>query len=188
MIVTFINKQYELFEGENLLTGLLMRGAKIPYACRRGICHSCLIQVVSGNIPQQSQRGLSDQEKSNKCILACQTHIVDTLHIRIVQSDYIKALITEIKPVETCSLVTLTSKQPLPDHQSTIILLHGNEKLEVSVTPLENNKIKFSISRIIGKKITHWLIDTAKPGDTLDIKIANTTQTSYTHKTFNNTP
>lgn len=57
--------------GQSVLDALLQAGIRIPYSCRQGVCHSCLIRVTAGRIPPQAQAGLSPGQKEQNLMLAC---------------------------------------------------------------------------------------------------------------------
>jgi uncharacterized protein YcbX/ferredoxin len=58
------NQETVLEQGED--AGLLL-----PYSCRAGMCGRCKVQLVSGDVEQSCQDGLSEQELSQGYILAC---------------------------------------------------------------------------------------------------------------------
>jgi CDP-4-dehydro-6-deoxyglucose reductase len=68
--ITYDNHQFEINEPETVLEGLERSGFKIPFSCRVGICHSCLMQA-NLQPPFSSQIGLSDNQKAQNYFLAC---------------------------------------------------------------------------------------------------------------------
>jgi len=50
-------------------------GVFIDCACRSGTCASCRVKVLSGNVSMAVQDGLTDQDKAEGYILACQAKI-----------------------------------------------------------------------------------------------------------------
>ena len=69
-IITYDDQQVEIVEPETLLEGLENAGFKIPFSCRSGICHSCMMQA-DRQPPISSQVGLSDNQKAQHFFLAC---------------------------------------------------------------------------------------------------------------------
>ncbi|MFT6389550.1 MAG: NAD(P)H-flavin reductase/ferredoxin [Cellvibrionaceae bacterium] len=68
--ITYDKSQVEINEPETVLEGLERCGFKIPFSCRAGICHSCLMQA-NLQPPFSSQIGLSDNQKAQNLFLAC---------------------------------------------------------------------------------------------------------------------
>lgn len=58
------NQQSLLEQGENA-------GLMLPYSCRAGMCGRCKVQLISGEVRQHCQDGLSDEEQSQGYILSC---------------------------------------------------------------------------------------------------------------------
>ena len=58
------NQQSLLEQGEH--AGLIL-----PYSCRGGMCGSCKVKLVSGEVKQLADDGLMDSEKSEGYVLAC---------------------------------------------------------------------------------------------------------------------
>jgi len=45
-----------------------------PYACQSGICTTCRCRLKSGVVTMDVSEGLSDEEKDEGYVLACQAH------------------------------------------------------------------------------------------------------------------
>jgi len=58
------NQQSLLEQGEQ--AGLIL-----PYSCRGGMCGSCKVKLISGEVKQLADDGLMDSEKSEGYVLAC---------------------------------------------------------------------------------------------------------------------
>lgn len=60
-----------LQEGETALDALIRVGADIPFSCKGGVCHSCMVKC-SGTAPQaEAQRGLPERLVQANYVLAC---------------------------------------------------------------------------------------------------------------------
>lgn len=58
MKIRFDNKEYECRENETVLESLLRRGVTVPFSCRNGVCHACLLRSVNGDPPIKAQKGI----------------------------------------------------------------------------------------------------------------------------------
>jgi ferredoxin/truncated hemoglobin YjbI len=63
---------FEVRGNESLLDACLRSGVTIPFSCRGGVCHTCLLRCVEGEIPSASQRGLPRDLRNKHYLLACQ--------------------------------------------------------------------------------------------------------------------
>lgn len=59
---------------ENLLDGLERAGVEAPSSCSSGICHGCMAQALSGTVPPDAQRGLTDHQRRLNYFLTCQCY------------------------------------------------------------------------------------------------------------------
>jgi ferredoxin len=48
------DRQWSVAPGSNLLDALNQNGVAVPYSCRAGSCHACLVQCVQG-LPSDSR-------------------------------------------------------------------------------------------------------------------------------------
>lgn len=57
---------------ESLLDACQRNAIELPFSCRAGSCHTCLLRCTDGVVPEQAQRGLSPSLRSLGYLLACQ--------------------------------------------------------------------------------------------------------------------
>ncbi|MGH1485009.1 MAG: 2Fe-2S iron-sulfur cluster-binding protein [Cellvibrionaceae bacterium] len=68
--ITYNDTAISIEEPETILEGLEREGFKIPFSCRAGLCHSCMMQAEE-QPPVTAQQGLSDNQKAQNFFLAC---------------------------------------------------------------------------------------------------------------------
>jgi CDP-4-dehydro-6-deoxyglucose reductase len=71
--VTPVDLQFEVDDGETILSAAIRQGVGLPYGCRDGACGSCKCTLVEGRVthrPHQPQ-ALTPEEKHSGRILAC---------------------------------------------------------------------------------------------------------------------
>ena len=73
-VVTFAksNKTAVLTPDKSILEASEDIGVNIDYQCRVGICGVCKTQMLSGSVTQAVQDALTDADKGQNIILACQ--------------------------------------------------------------------------------------------------------------------
>jgi len=54
---------------------------EIPYECRSGICGQCKTRLIEGTVQMDCEDALSETEKANGVILACQAR--PQLHVEV---------------------------------------------------------------------------------------------------------
>ena len=81
--------------GQTVLDALLDRGHAIPNTCHAGVCQSCLMRAVGGEVPNQAQQGLKDTLIAQNYFLAC----------RCVPSSSLKIVLPAPDTVRTSAIV-----------------------------------------------------------------------------------
>jgi ferredoxin/truncated hemoglobin YjbI len=101
--VSFVDgRRVEVARGETVLAACRRSAVPIKFSCGAGICHTCLLQVVEGEVPAAAQKGLADDVKRRNCVLACRC--VPTQPMVLAEPD----------PKETRGAAT-ELEPPLPD-------------------------------------------------------------------------
>lgn len=67
----------------NLLDALLDAGVAVPYSCRAGSCHACLVRCLSGEPLDQQPEALAPDKRAQGWRLACQCRLVDDLQVEV---------------------------------------------------------------------------------------------------------
>jgi NAD(P)H-flavin reductase/ferredoxin len=74
-------RQWTVAAGCNLLDALNQNGVPVPYSCRAGSCHACLVQCVQGTPSDNRPDALSAQQRQQGWRLACQCQVVEDLQV-----------------------------------------------------------------------------------------------------------
>lgn len=56
---------------ETVLEASLRLGLDVPFSCRGGSCHTCMMQSTGGPVPERAQRGLAQVQKDLGLFLPC---------------------------------------------------------------------------------------------------------------------
>jgi NAD(P)H-flavin reductase/ferredoxin len=109
-------RQWAVAVGSNLLDALNQNGVPVPYSCRAGSCHACLVKCVEGLPSDSRPDALSNEQRQQGWRLACQCQVVDDLQVetfdplrdglaaQVVASDWLSASVLRLR---------LTSERPL---------------------------------------------------------------------------
>ena len=69
--------------GSNLLDALNQAGIAVPYSCRAGSCHACLVRCVQGEPADLKPEALSRVQREQGWRLACQCQVVGDLQVEV---------------------------------------------------------------------------------------------------------
>lgn len=74
-------QQLQVASQSNLLDALLAGGVAVPYSCRAGSCHACLVRCVAGEPLDRQPEALALDKRAEGWRLACQCLVVDDLEV-----------------------------------------------------------------------------------------------------------
>ena len=57
---------------ETALDALLRVGAPIPFSCKSGVCHRCMVRCIEGEVPDAARQRLPEHLQESGYLLACQ--------------------------------------------------------------------------------------------------------------------
>lgn len=77
------DRHWPVVEGSNLLDALNSAGVAVPYSCRAGSCHACLVRCVSGEPQDDKPEALDAGKRQQGWRLACQCRVVGDLTVEI---------------------------------------------------------------------------------------------------------
>lgn len=81
--INFAGSSITVRSDESLLDAFLRQSIEVPFSCRGGSCHNCLLQCTDGEVPARAQRGLPSELSAQGYLLACQCHPVGPMALRL---------------------------------------------------------------------------------------------------------
>ncbi|AIB38328.1 iron-sulfur-binding ferredoxin reductase [Pseudomonas simiae] len=73
-------RHWSVSSGSNLLDALNQAGAAVPYSCRAGSCHACLVRC-EGEVEDKQPEALSPAQRQDGWRLACQCQVRGDLRV-----------------------------------------------------------------------------------------------------------
>ncbi|MEQ1636585.1 MAG: 2Fe-2S iron-sulfur cluster-binding protein [Methylococcales bacterium] len=178
-ILTIEDKTYICQADETVLDALLRENVNIPYACKKGTCHSCIVQSPSTLPPEAAQAGLKNTQKKQRYFLACQCHPEQDMAIKLPdQSEfYTDGTVVANKMLNRNTLLLIIAfKDAFEFNAGQFVNLQRPDGLtrsySIANTPQESNTLEFHIRRLPGGKFSEWLHDELKVGDIISVSEA----------------
>jgi NAD(P)H-flavin reductase/ferredoxin len=75
-------RRWTVAPGSNLLDSLNQAGVAVPYSCRAGSCHACLVRCVDGEPADAQPQALDPGKHQQGWRLACQCRVVGDLTVQ----------------------------------------------------------------------------------------------------------
>ncbi|WP_191487205.1 iron-sulfur-binding ferredoxin reductase [Pseudomonas sp. FEN] len=84
--------------GSNLLDALNLAGIAVPYSCRAGSCHACLVRCVQGEPQDNRPEALTFAQRERGWRLACQCQVREDLQVEVFdpRRDGLAATVAEL--------------------------------------------------------------------------------------------
>ncbi|WP_067522101.1 2Fe-2S iron-sulfur cluster-binding protein [Endozoicomonas ascidiicola] len=129
--IEFQGQCFQLDDNENLLDGLLKQKASVPFSCRAGVCHSCLLQVTEGKPPADSQQFLTEKQTAKGFMLACQAHVIEDITVRLPLRDEVPGIITGLTQLSPTEIrLTMSTRLPFSISKGDQVYLVNHEGFE----------------------------------------------------------
>lgn len=189
MTIEPLSHQVDVPEGQTLLDAALRNGVYIPHACLHGLCGTCKVQVLEGevDIGEASPFALMDFEREEGKCLAC---VATALSDLVIEADIDEEPDAEMHPMQDFEGTVSEIVQITPTAKAVYIELEGAgvdfqagqyvnlhvpgvelpRAFSLANPPSEKNRIELNIRHLPGGQATEYIHKTLKVGDKLKLK------------------
>lgn len=178
--VTLDNAHYALEANESVLDCLLRNEQPIAYACRSGVCQSCLVKAVKGTPSPQATAGLKSTLQADGYALACQWvpegdvevklpgAAENAVEVKIERMDLLNNDVIRLilKPTKADSMFASRPGQYL----NLINPAGVSRSYSIANDYARDGHIELHVARTPQGLFTGWLFNEAKPGDLLHVR------------------
>lgn len=178
-MITYQGKQYANEAGETVLECLLRHGVSVPYSCRSGVCHSCLMRAINGTPAADSQKGLKPSLVSQNYFLPCMCSAEQELEI--VQPDMASfrfSVEVVSKDLLGQEIIRLRLQRPggFKYHGGQFVTLYNHEGVGRSYSlasiPVLDPFLELHIRLVPNGVVSNWVRKVLKAGDKVSISEA----------------
>ncbi len=168
--IKFEGQSFELKDGDSVLETLEDAGFDIPYSCRSGLCHSCMMQADSPP-PKDAQEGLSGNQKRQQLFLACSCFPEQDLAVQLIgDSNKFHATVIS-KQMLNQQVLQLVLESEIKWTAGQYLTLWKNETqgrpYSIASRYKRYGAIEFHIKRYADGQLSPWLHDQLQVGDNL---------------------
>lgn len=184
-----IGQTIEVEEGQTILDASLRAGFYLPHACCHGLCATCKIQVLDGEVEhgEASNFALMDYERDNGLTLACcatlqsdvtiETDIeveVDAQNLPMQDFAGTVSRIENLSPTIKGIWIKLDDASGIRFQAGQYINLHlpgdtTSRAFSLANPPSASGEIELNIRRVPGGQVTGWIHDTLQVGDQVQL-------------------
>lgn len=174
--LTIEDNTYICQPDETVLDALLRENVNISYSCKKGTCHSCMVQSPDMLPPQVAQTGLKNTLKKRNHFLACLCHPEQDMVIKLPdQSEFYTdgtVVVNELLNRNTLLLI-IAFKDAFEFNAGQFVNLQRagglTRSYSIANIPQESNTLEFHIRRLPNGKFSEWLHEELMIGDTIAV-------------------
>ena len=182
-----LGQTIEVEEGQSILDAALRAGVYLPHACCHGLCATCKVQIVDGEVDhgEASTFALMDFEREEgKCLACCarlESDVVIEAEIEeepdaesIPVRDF-SGTVTRIEPLTpTIKGIFVELDEAIHFQAGQYVNLHlpdalGHRAFSLANAPSRGNEIELNIRLVPGGAGTSWIHQQLKAGDRLSL-------------------
>ena len=175
--IKYDGKKYLLGNGETALDAMLRGGANLSFSCRKGSCHSCLLEAVSGELGEESQSRLSEEMREKNLFLPCVTSHATEVEARKpdLSQWFADALVTGKKQLSKdiwkLSLEPLTQMEWRAG-QFINLQNEAGDTRSYSIASIHDADyfVELHIRHYPDGKVSDWVVSTLQVNDTVKIQ------------------
>jgi CDP-4-dehydro-6-deoxyglucose reductase len=177
-------RQFEVAEGESILTAALRQNVMLPYGCRNGACGSCKGRVLEGAVDYGTyqKRSLTDEEKAHGKALFCQAQplgdvVIEARTLRGAGEIQVKTLPCRVQKLERVTDDVMLASFKLPANERLqflagqyieFLLKDGTRRsFSMANAPHADEMIQLHVRHVPGGNFTDHVFSKMKERDIL---------------------
>jgi len=165
---------------QSVLDCLTAQGVHIPSGCRSGVCHSCLMCAVEGDVPEKAQEGLKPTLAEQNYFLACACYPQHDIEVVLPNAAMgkLQARVTRIEYLNADILgIWLKPAAPLEYRAGQFINFFKDEytlrSYSLASVPALDDELFLHVRKVPNGLMTSWMFDHLKAGDNVTISEAS---------------
>lgn len=176
-ILSFDGVSVNCSSHETVLDAFLRQGVTVPFSCRNGTCHTCMLVATKGEIPKESQKGIKPYLVDSGYFLPCKCKPVENMEMELPRAEelYSTAVVIEKKMITTdiCRIL-LEPSNPLDYRAGQFInIRHPDGDLRsysLASVPGLDHLLELHVKKMQGGKLSNWIVDQVIEGDTIEFQ------------------
>jgi NAD(P)H-flavin reductase/ferredoxin len=178
-VIVYQGKEYDSEAGETVLECLLRHGVNVPYSCRSGVCHSCMMRSVTGTPAIESQKGLKSSLVSQNYFLPCLCHADRDMEITLPDMAGLR-FSTEVVSIDSVSsgIKRLRLRRPhgFNYHAGQFLTLYNPDNIGRSYSlasiPVLDPFLELHVRLVPNGVVSSWVNKSLKVGEQVSISEA----------------
>ncbi len=167
---------YDCNPDETVLDALLRQDVEVPHVCKKGTCHSCMLQCTEGEPSKKSQADLKETLQSQNYFLSCLCIPKESMSLKLPDQSELfsegKVIVKEMLNRNTL-LLMIECLDILKFNAGQFVNLQREDGLvrsySIANTPQDSKILEFHIRRLPNGQFSKWVHDELSEGDRLSV-------------------
>jgi len=165
--------------GETVLAALLRNDIEVPYSCRSGVCQTCTLRVLEGQVAPKAQVGLKETLRTQGYFLSCVCEADQDMVVAHPGADVVNrvaAVVAEKRVLNSDTLLLeLYTTGQFDAAPGQFLHLRRPDGLIRSYSIADyaasgaGSRIGLHVRRLPGGAMTEWIHDVLAAGDSVEI-------------------
>jgi len=164
---------------QSVLVCLTAQGVQVPSSCHSGLCQTCMMQAVSGTVPEQSKAGLTDTLAAQNYFLPCVCYPQEDIEVVLPDANMgkLEAEITDVEYLNTDILgIWIKPSRPFTYKAGQFINFYKDattaRSYSLASVPALEDELFLNVRKVPNGLVSGWIFDNLKAGDTVTISEA----------------
>lgn len=164
---------------DSVLDCLTAHGVAIPSSCHSGVCQTCMMQAVSGKIPEKAQAGIKPTLAAQNYFLACCCYPEENMEVALPaqKQSTIQTTVSGIERLSPDILgIRLKPAQSFGYRAGQFINFFKDETTSrcysLASVPALDSELHLHVRKVPGGLVSNWIFDSLKTGDPIIISEA----------------
>lgn len=165
---------------DSVLDCLTAQGVPVPSSCRSGVCQTCLMRLVEGEVPEKAKTGLKATLAVQNYFLACSCYPEKDIEVALPETGLGKhaARVTRVEHLNADILgINLKPLTPFAYKAGQFISLFKDETTarcySLASVPALEDELFLNVRKVPGGMISNWIFANLKAGDEITISEAS---------------
>lgn len=163
----------------SVLDCLTAQGVAVPSSCHSGVCQTCLMRAVSGEVPEQAQAGLKSTLAAQNYFMACSCYPEQDIEVVLPDAGIgkLEARVTGVEYLNADILgIRLKPSRPFEYRAGQFINLFKDEATarcySLASVPALDEELFLNVRKVPGGLVSGWVFSDIKAGDPIAISEA----------------
>jgi ferredoxin-NADP reductase/ferredoxin len=176
--VVYGGQSYECGEG-SVLDCLTAQGVPVPSSCRAGVCQTCLMRAVKGEVPEKAKAGLKPTLAAQNYFMACSCVPEQDIEVVLPEAGMGKldAKVTKVEYLNADILGIRLNPSRIFDYKAGQFINLFKDKTtarcySLASVPALNEDLFLNVRKVPSGLVSGWVFANLKAGDDITISEA----------------